>query len=208
MDDLVVVGLYRHGVTVDNERRAFSGWTNSLLSEAGRAALQQYKAHIPFYEKVIASDLKRCIDTAAIFFPDNQIDVWPELRELNFGRWEGKTHQELEHLEEYTTWLQDPFSNPLPEGENYQQFGSRISAAWKKWLDILAQNHLKRTAIVTHGGVIRHLLVELAPEKKEFWNWQIENGCGYELTGSLSALRRGERCISLQAVPSMEKRNG
>ncbi|HEY9577782.1 MAG TPA: histidine phosphatase family protein [Pseudobacillus sp.] len=208
MDDLVVIGLYRHGLTTDNERRAFSGWTDSVLSEAGKRKLEQLKPHIPSYEKVIASDLQRCIKTASILFPNNMIEVWPQFRELNFGRWEGKTHQELEHLEEYNAWLQNPFSSPLPEGENYLQFGRRISAAWEKWLEVLDQYHLKRTAIVTHGGVIRYLLTEIAPEKKEFWEWQIENGRGYELTGSLSALRRGERCISLQAVPSTAKNNG
>lgn len=208
MDDLVVIGLYRHGVTADNERRAFSGWTDSALSEAGKRELEQLKLHLPSYEKVIASDLQRCIDTAAIFFPDSLVDVWPNFRELNFGCWEGKTHQELEHLEEYKAWLQDPFSSPLPDGENYRQFGARIRGAWEKWLQTVEQYNLKRTAIVTHGGVIRYLLTELAPDKKEFWEWNIENGRGYELAGSLSALRRGERCISLQVVPSMEKKNG
>ncbi|MEK4031126.1 histidine phosphatase family protein [Pseudobacillus sp. FSL P4-0506] len=208
MDDFVVIGLYRHGVTADNEKRAFSGWTDSALSEAGKRGLEQLKLDLPSYEKVIASDLQRCIDTAAIFFPDNRVDVWPEFRELNFGCWEGKTHQELEHLEEYKAWLQNPFSSPLPEGENYRQFGDRIREAWKKWLEVLDQYNLKRTAIVTHGGVIRYLLTELAPDRKEFWEWKIENGHGYELAGSLSALRRGERCISLQVVPSTAKSNG
>lgn len=68
MDDFVVIGLYRHGVTADNEKRAFSGWTDSALSEAGKRGLEQLKLDLPSYEKVIASDLQRCIDTAAIFF--------------------------------------------------------------------------------------------------------------------------------------------
>ncbi|MFK2826116.1 histidine phosphatase family protein [Bacillus sp. B190/17] len=208
MDDLVVIGLYRHGVTMDNERKAFSGWTNSMLSETGKKKLQLIQPHIPSYEKVIASDLQRCVDTAAILFPDSMIDRWPEFREMNFGRWEGKVHRELEHMEEYTTWIKDPFSNPLPEGEMYAQFSSRIAGGWRKWLDHLIVQGIKRAAIVTHGGVIRHLLTEVAPEKKEFWEWQTENGRGYELTGSISALRRGERCISLQAVPSTAKSNG
>ncbi|HEY9577103.1 MAG TPA: histidine phosphatase family protein, partial [Pseudobacillus sp.] len=89
MDDLVVIGLYRHGLTADNERRAFSGWTDSVLSEAGKRKLEQIKPHIPSYEKVITSDLQRCIKTASILFPNNAIEVWPQFRELNFGRWEG-----------------------------------------------------------------------------------------------------------------------
>ncbi|KIL72189.1 histidine phosphatase family protein [Bacillus badius] len=208
MDDLVVIGLYRHGVTTDNEKKAFSGWTNSLLSETGKKELEHLRNGIPFYEKIIASDLQRCVDTAAFFWRDTSIDTWPEFREMNFGFLEGKTHKELEHVEEYKTWLQDPFSSPLPGGETYEQFGRRVMVGWNRWLELLAQLNLKRTAIITHGGVIRHLLTAVAPEKKGFWEWKVENGRGYELTGSLSALRRGERCISLQAVPSTEKSNG
>ncbi|KAB7705377.1 histidine phosphatase family protein [Bacillus aerolatus] len=208
MDDLVVIGLYRHGITTDNERKAFSGWTNSVLSETGKKELQLIQPLVPSYEKIIASDLQRCVDTAGILFPSSSIDYWPEFREMNFGLWEGKIHQELEHMEEYNAWINDPFSSPLPEGESFQQFGSRIRTAWEKWLDDLAHHQLTRAAVVTHGGVIRCLLTEFAPEQKKFWEWKAENGRGYELTGSLSALRRGERCISLRAVPSTAKSNG
>ncbi|WP_338753296.1 histidine phosphatase family protein [Bacillus sp. FJAT-52991] len=208
MDDIVVIGLYRHGITTDNERKAFSGWTNSALSERGIQDLHAIQPLIPDYEKVIASDLQRCVDTAGILFPAANVDLWPEFREMNFGMLEGKQHQELEHLEEYVTWMNDPFTSFLPEGEYFHEFGDRIRSAWNNWLDVMEQKEMKRGAIVTHGGVIRHLLTELAPVKKQFWEWEVNNGRGFELTASLSSLRRGERCISLQAVPSTEKSNG
>ncbi|MGM7636743.1 histidine phosphatase family protein [Bacillus sp. Hm123] len=208
MDDIVVIGLYRHGITTDNERKAFSGWTNSILSERGIQDLQAIQPLIPNYEKVVASDLKRCVDTAGILFPTETVDLWPEFREMNFGILEGKRHQELEHLEEYVTWVSDPFTSFLPEGEYFHEFGSRIRSGWNKWLDVMEQHEMKRGAIVTHGGVIRQLLTEFAPVEKQFWEWKADNGRGYELTASLSSLRRGERCISLQAVPLTEKSNG
>ncbi len=64
-------------------------------------------------------------------------------------------------------------------------------------------------AIVTHGGVIRELLVRYAPEEKLFWDWKIPHAGGYQLVWDNQDLwRRGERCTSLQVVPIMEKQNG
>ncbi|MBM7649549.1 alpha-ribazole phosphatase [Bacillus ectoiniformans] len=208
MDDSVVIGIYRHGITTDNERKAFSGWTNSVLSEQGKKELSAIKSHLPAYEKVIASDLSRCQDTAAILFSNKDIDLWPEFREMNFGLWEGKVHDELKHMKEYAAWVNDPFTSPLPNGEHFSEFHERINRAWQKWLDYMERHGIKKGAIVTHGGVIRHLLTQFAPEQKSFWEWPSKNGQGYELSGSLEKLRRGERCTSLQAVPSMGKNSG
>ncbi|KKB36025.1 histidine phosphatase family protein [Bacillus thermotolerans] len=208
MDDTVVIGLYRHGLTVDNERKAYSGWTDSILSEEGKKELKRIQPCLPAYEKVVTSDLQRCVHTAGLLFPEHSTEAWPEFREMNFGRWEGKMHKEAESIEEYRVWVNDPFSHPIPEGESFQEFAARIENGWYKWLDELKEQRIQRAALVTHGGVIRYLLTQFAGEKKAFWEWQAENGRGYELTSSLSALRRGERCSSLQAVPLMAKSNG
>ncbi|WP_100330351.1 histidine phosphatase family protein [Bacillus xiapuensis] len=208
MDDCVVIGLYRHGITTANEKRAYCGWADAPLSERGKEDLRAIQPFLPDYETVIASDLKRCADTASLLFPEAKVELWKGFREMNFGLWEGKVHHELEHLAEYRAWVNDPFSSLVPQGESYQQFGRRVRSAWRQWLAFMDRKQMKRGAIVTHGGVIRYLLSEAAPERKSFWDWKVENGRGYELTASLSSLRRGERCISLQAVPSTERRNG
>src|SRR5690606_16504444 len=117
MDDTVVIGLYRHGLTVDNERKAYSGWTDSILSEEGKKELKRIQPCLPAYEKVVTSDLQRCVHTAGLLFPEHSTEAWPEFREMNFGRWEGKMHKEAESIEEYRVWVNDPFSHPIPEGE-------------------------------------------------------------------------------------------
>ncbi|MDQ0216415.1 alpha-ribazole phosphatase [Oikeobacillus pervagus] len=208
MDDLVVMALYRHGVTVDNERKAFCGWTNSILSERGRKELHARTPYVPAYEKIVASDLQRCVDTAKILFPGKVVEIRQEFREMNFGIWEGKVHDEIKHIQEYKDWLQMPLSAPIPQGETFPEFNDRIMKAWEKLIEEISHLQMKRNAIVTHGGVIRSLLTQFAPVKREFWEWKVENGQGFELTGSLSALRRGERCISLREVPLTAKENG
>ncbi len=128
-------------------------------------------------------------------------------REFHFGEWEKKTHAELEHIPVYQDWLND-YTIQVPGGDSYAVFAERVEEEFQLVLTEMAEQNIHRTAIVTHGGVIRHLLSVFAPEEKSFSDWTSDNGQGYELSGPLSVMRRGERCISLQAVPLMEKNNG
>ncbi len=204
MDDYVVIGLYRHGLTGANSKKQFCGWTDVEVTAEGITALK--KMRVPSYEWIAASDLKRCIQTAFVFWRKKP-EVIKELREFHFGEWEGKTHVELQHLHAYQNWLQD-YSLQVPGGDSYASFAFRVESGFQSVLKNMEEQRIYRAAIVTHGGVVRHLLTKFAPEEKQFADWTSENGHGYELSGSLAAMRRGERCISLRAVPSMEKRNG
>ena len=95
MDDAVVVALFRHGVTEENKRKAYMGWTDSPICEDAREDLSRQTFRSPVYERIVTSDLKRCLQTAQILFPDQNAKVMSEFREMHFGRWEGKTYAEL-----------------------------------------------------------------------------------------------------------------
>ncbi|OMP68167.1 histidine phosphatase family protein [Domibacillus epiphyticus] len=205
MDDLVAVGLFRHGVTSANVKKQFCGWTDVNVTEEGFKALR--KMTVPDYEWIVSSDLTRCVETAAVYW-DQAPQKRKGFREFHFGDWEGKTHTELEHMPVYKDWLNDPFTVQAPGGDSYSSFAKRVEEAFQSVLLEMEEQHIQRTAIVTHSGVIRHLLSIFGPEKKSFSDWTSDNGRGYELSGRLSAMRSGEKCISLQAVPSMEKSNG
>ena len=63
------------------------------------------------FEGLYASDLKRARETAAIISKHLQhncleIETLPELRELNFGRWEGMTMQDVAKFfdDDYKRW--------------------------------------------------------------------------------------------------------
>lgn len=203
MDDCVAVGLFRHGITEANERKQFCGWTDVPLSESGRAALGRPMAE---YDWIVTSDLVRCRQTATVFWPQPQT-VFDKLREFHFGEWEGKTHVELEHEPAYQRWLED-YSLPVPGGDSYASFAKRVEEGFHDVLNEMAERNIRRAALVTHGGVIRHLLSVRAPEAKGFGEWTSENGQGFELSGSLADMRRGKRCTSLRAVPLTARKNG
>ncbi|MCH1626411.1 histidine phosphatase family protein [Ferdinandcohnia quinoae] len=199
MDDRVVIALFRHGVTEANEKHAYLGWTDSPL-------YPMESIHSLRYEQFFSSDLPRCMETLRILFPTARPVVLKELREMNFGKWEGKTYEELKEIQEYQDWLANPFEKTPLEGESFEEFSKRIQAGWDR---IVADcSGCNRIAVMTHGGVIRYLLSQYAPVQKEFWDWQVGHASGYELEFEIDALRRGERCTLLREVPLTEKRHG
>jgi alpha-ribazole phosphatase len=204
MDDRVAISLLRHGLTAENEKSAYIGWTNSPLSSTGRKSIQP----IVEPELLFSSDLMRCLETVALLFPYKEALRMEEFREMYFGNWEGKTYEQLKSVKSYQDWIEDPFSRCPDGGESFAEFGLRIQTGWEKVKKQILQADTANVAIVAHGGVIRYLLSLFAPQKKSFFEWKIPYGGGYQLIFTRDGLRRGEKCISLQAVPTTENQHG
>nr|WP_251009455.1 histidine phosphatase family protein [Bacillus sp. ISL-39] len=190
-------------MTEENKRQAYLGWTDSPL-----VALQNFPEIPDSFGQIYSSDLGRCRETANVLFPKAVAEIVPELREINFGDWEGKTYEELRNEEKYKKWLSEPFKISPPNGESFDAFTHRVEKGWEKITRNMVGLQINTAAVVTHGGVIRYLLTVYAPEEKDFWEWSIPYGRGYQLTWSREGLRRGERCISLQEVPLMANQTG
>lgn len=86
--------LVRHGETVDNVRQIMQGQTQGELTENG--VLQAQQVRDEFHDKpldaVIASDLKRSVDTARIIAEPHHLEVvtTPLLRERDWGGFTGR----------------------------------------------------------------------------------------------------------------------
>ncbi|MBS4178021.1 histidine phosphatase family protein [Lederbergia citrea] len=208
MDDHLVISLFRHGLTEDNKRRAYVGWLDPPLAREATVALELLKTEVDNQTLIITSDLKRCVETAQFLFPESQIKEDSRFREINFGEWEGKTYADLAEDSAYQRWLSSPFTIKPPSGEAYVEFTNRIDAAWDEAIQKIKKVGASSAAIVTHGGVIRYLLTKFAPVKREFWEWDVRHGWGYELSWPDRKLGGDGRCISLREVPSMEKPSG
>lgn len=203
MDDFVVIALFRHGMTVANERQEYLGWTDSPLILG-----QNYSEHTLCFEQIYTSDLGRCRVTAVALFPEINHEVLPYLRELNFGDWEGHTYEQLKSQPMYQKWLAEPFKVVPPNGESFPAFSRRVEDGWRKISQDMLEKGFNTSAVVTHGGVIRYLLARYSSEKRDFWEWRIPHGHGYQLTWKRESFRRGERCTLLQEVPLMANHNG
>ena len=86
--------LVRHGETVDNANQIMQGQTQGQLNENGIKQAQQFSDEWKdkTIDVVIASDLKRSIDTARIIAGPHHLEVitTPLLRERDWGSFTGR----------------------------------------------------------------------------------------------------------------------
>ncbi len=185
----VYVALIRHGATESNRYRRYLGLTDESLSGEGIDALQARLAAglYPPASRVLTSPLGRCRQTARILYPDIAEEVVPELRETDFGLFEGKNYGELEADEKlrdsYRAWVDSGGSLPFPEGESLAQSTERCSRAFLRLLPEMEGT----TALIVHGGTIMGILSACAEPRRAYYDYWRENGAGYlcrvELTG-------------------------
>lgn len=207
MDDRVAITLLRHGLTEENERKAYIGWTDSPLSEKGAEAIRLLE-HSFNPEILFSSPMRRTMETAESLFPGQMIHRLPEMKEMNFGLFERKTYLQLKDDTSYTNWLASPFTDGPPGGESFQTFADRIENGWEKIVNKIFEVNASHAVIVTHGGVMRYLLTTYTSVSKSFFDWKVPHGGGYQLLWSKDHLRRQETCMSLQEVPITVKQIG
>jgi broad specificity phosphatase PhoE len=155
------VYLVRHGETTLAAEDRFAGSTDGELSEHGRAqveALGQRLAAAPITH-VYTSPMQRTIATArSIAAPHGLEPIEASaLREIDHGRWEGRTRDEVERefAEEYAAWTADPFRNAPEGGEPGVQVMARASIAVAR---IIERHAGETVVVVSHKATIRLLL--------------------------------------------------
>lgn len=174
----------RHLKTPGNEKRQYIGRTDEDLSEQAVEEFRQRQEKsigdlYPLVQYIISSPLKRCIQTAKLIYPGQEISVEPMLRECDFGEYERKTYEELKNEPEYIRWMESGGMTAFPGGEEQTSFRRRCVDGVKRWIARLLEDGADSAAFVVHGGTIMAVLSELAEDKHEFYHWQVENGGGY-----------------------------
>lgn len=190
----------RHLMTPGNEKRQYIGRTDEDLSEQAVEEFRQRQEQstgglYPPVQHVIASPLKRCIQTAELIYPGQEISVEPMLRECDFGEYEQKTYEELKNEPEYIRWMESGGMTVFPGGEEQTSFRRRCVDGVKRWIARLLEDGADSAAFVVHGGTIMAVLSELAEDKHEFYHWQVENGGGYVAEVSEEEWRNGRKVL-------------
>ena len=178
------VVFIRHLCTPGNEKRQYIGRTDEVLSEQAVEEFRQRQEKstgglYPSAQYIVASPLKRCIQTAGLIYPGMEIVTEPMLRECDFGEYERKTYEELKNEPEYIRWMESGGMTAFPGGEEQTSFRRRCVDGVKRWIARLLEDGADSAAVVVHGGTIMAVLSELAEDKHEFYHWQVENGGGY-----------------------------
>lgn len=161
------VYLIRHGETDWNAEHRWQGYSPTALNAAGfvqAEALAEYFRGAAI-QHIVSSDLPRAFQTATALGQavgvEPQVDIrW---REINVGILEGHTSEEIQALypEEYKSWRHGDINYAIPNGESQQMMFDRVIAAWK---DVLLTPNAETVAVVSHGGAIRGLILNLFPE--------------------------------------------
>lgn len=148
------VYLVRH-TSVNSHPDICYGWTDVDVSDNFYKEAERIKELLPDEEFTFySSDLKRCVKLAE--YLSDEVSFDSDLREINFGNWEGKNWSDIE--KDFENDLPFDFVNKrTPNGESFKDQSERVLRSWKK----LRNSENKNIVIVAHGGTIRIILCEL-----------------------------------------------
>lgn len=139
--------LVRHGETDWNADGRLQGQTDRPLSDFGRRQARELAESLAGeqLEAIHASDLSRARETAEIVGARLGLVAVldPDLRERNWGTWEGLTPAERDRVELV--------------GESAAEHAERTMRALRR---IAARHPEGRVLVVTHGGSIRRVQAE------------------------------------------------
>lgn len=176
--------LIRHGKTRGNQEKRYIGCrTDEPICPEGIGQLHERR--YPAVSRIFVSPMRRCLETAEILYPGIPQEIVPDLRECDFGTFEGKNYAELNGQEDYQAWIDSGGTLPFPGGESLEGFSDRCLAAFDRLKKRAPQDDC---ALVVHGGTIMAIMA--AWTKEPYFNFQVDNGKGYilETDGSWSAL--------------------
>lgn len=192
--------LIRHSITEGNLKKRYIGRTDESLCMEGETLLKERlaKGMYPEAGRIFVSPMKRCIQTAQILYPSQELTVIDEFSECDFGKFENKNYEELKDMPEYQRWLKSGGAMRFPEGESKESFIKRSLAGFERALLMCgcdkqmlegrykpvggkAASGFSMAVFVVHGGTIMSIMERYAVPKGTYYDFQIGNGEGYEL---------------------------
>ena len=176
MSQIIVI---RHGETQWNRGEIFRGRHDIGLNKSGirqAESLGNYLAELKL-EAIYTSPLKRARDTADSVARNQglNIRIAPELIDLDYGAWEGQSHQAVKnnYPELYRKWLKAPHRVDFPDGENLEGVRERA----KSLLGRMPVKHTGKLALVSHRVVNKILIcLMLGLDNSHFWDIKIDLG--------------------------------
>lgn len=168
--------LLRHGMTKGNaERRYIGSRTDEPLSPEGIAVLRA--RDYPPVSAVLCSPMTRCLQTAAIAYPNLAPRIVPDFRECDFGAFEGLNYQELNGRADYQAWIDSGGETAFPGGESRADFARRCAEAFARTREEIRGD----CAVIVHGGTIMAIMERFALPRGGYFDFQVPNGSGYWL---------------------------
>ena len=176
------IHLIRHGLTEGNLKQQYIGVTDLPLAAVGVSELMRLKEETdyPKVDIVYSSPMLRCRQTANILYPNKDIKLIENMREIDFGDFEGKTASELEALPSYADWAAGRIS-AAPNGEDNTEFAKRLCLGLNEIVRDMMASGAEHSAVIMHGGAIMMLLASCAVPRKSMVEWTCPAGAGFSI---------------------------
>ena len=199
-DQTADVVLLRHADTTLSPERRFSGVGSSDLglSAAGRdQARQAANAALlrgrPF-TTIVSSPLIRCQETAEIVAAalGVPISIDHDLREMDFGLWEGLTFDEVQerYPEDLQRWKQSAWASPSGSSETFAAVANRMRSAARRFASRYAGASI---VAITHVTPVKALVADaLGAPPSALFRMELSSACFSRITYT-----GGEACLRL-----------
>ena len=143
---MTVLYLARHGETVDNANQILQGRTQGMLNEKGQEQAENLAKSLDGIQidAVIASDLKRAIDTAEVIAKRRSLPLItiPLLRERDWGAFTGRFIPDLKDV-------------PWPD--DVESMDAMMERA-RLFMDWLRRDYSQKTVVAVGHGIINKVI--------------------------------------------------
>ena len=163
------ITFIRHGKTAGNLTNCYIGVTDEPLIIEGEDEIR--KRNYPEADIVFSSPLLRCIETAGLIYPNQKPVVIDELKETNFGRFEGKNYKDLSNDIDYQRWIDSGGDLPFPDGESKAEATKRTIEGFEKVLELSKSYY--NVSVIAHGGTIMGILSHIFGG--DYYSYHVEN---------------------------------
>jgi broad specificity phosphatase PhoE len=170
--------LMRHGETSWNRQGRVMGRNPVELNSHGRAQVAALLDFIRAFRPtlIVTSPLVRARQSAEIIadgLGGVPIREDRQIAEVQYGRWEGMTYEDLIVDEDYLRYREEPILSSTPGGESIGEVQARGVEAVMRTLE---DNPGQRVLFVSHGDIIRTILCHfLAMELRHFRRIRVDN---------------------------------
>ncbi|REF35546.1 histidine phosphatase family protein [Thermasporomyces composti] len=153
--------IVRHGETAWSRSRQLTSVTDLPLTEEGERAARAVGERLAStsFDLVLASPLRRALDTARLAGFGDRVRIEPDAHEWRYGAYEGRTTAEIRR--EIAGW--SVWTHPVPGGETIADVAQRAD----RLIERIRRDVRERALLFAHGHFLRVLAarwVGLPPE--------------------------------------------
>lgn len=176
------VYLLRHGETKYNVLKKYQGSRDIPLSDKGRGEL--VRADISPHT-VYVTPLRRTVQTAEILFPDARLIPVPDLREMDFGVFEGRSYLDMAGDPDYRAWVDSGCEDKIPgRGSGGRSSAAGSARPFPRWWTGRCPRGKTTLVILAHGGTQMAVMERYALPHKNYFEWCAPNAGGFVLDAS------------------------